>query len=165
MDLSISILKSCCMISFILFKSTSLSNLCVAVLPWLKQMPDRMCGSVPCMLHHLEINKRLEWNILRLTIWPGLLIPCFSSLSNALLIAPISLNLFKKDTQPHIHKSNNKLHVQLLMIASGVLLIWFLLRPIRTLKKFALKIHIPNSKFKISQKNQIKLIKCHTTFQ
>ena len=59
--------KSKCKIFLISFKSTSLSNLCAAELPWLKQMPDRMCGSVPCMLHHLDINKRLQWNINHLT--------------------------------------------------------------------------------------------------
>ena len=59
--------KSKCKIFLISFKSTPLSNLCAAELPWLKQMPDRMCGSVPCMLHHLEINKRLQWNINHLT--------------------------------------------------------------------------------------------------
>ena len=59
--------KSKCKIFLISFKSKPLSNLCAAELPWLKQMPDRMCGSVPCMLHHLDINKRLQWNINHLT--------------------------------------------------------------------------------------------------
>ena len=131
------ILKSKCIISFISFKSTSLS----ITFP-LQYFHGWSICLIECLaLCHVcsIIWRSIEGLNETLTIWPGLLIPCFSSFSNALSIVPMSLNL-SKDSQPQVckfHYSNNKLKTvkytsKTVKYTSGFLLLWFLLRPIRT---------------------------------